>query len=133
MDELNLLEKLENVKAPPGFEQRVLTQLSERKRKRQKVRTLSLSAAGAFSAALVIFVALNVFILTEKSPVGIADMNEKSMAPVFEAEEMPARRATIPITEAVDYGEEVRSISREPRTIYLLEQVSDEVSSTVKY
>ena len=133
MDELNLLEKLESVKAPPGFEQRVLAQLSVRKRKRQKVRTLSLSAAGAFSAALVIFIVLNVFIITEKSPVGIAEMDKESMAPAFEAEEMPARRTTIPITEAVDYGEEVRSISREPRTIYILEQVSDEVSSTIKY
>lgn len=133
MDELNLLEKLESVKAPPGFEQRVLVQLSLRKKKRQKVRNLSLSVAGAFSAALVFFIVLNVFILPEKSPVGIADMDKKSMAPAFEAEEMPARRTTISITEAVDYGEEIRSLSREPRTIYLLEQVSDEVSSTIKY
>ena len=133
MDELNLLEKLESVKAPPGFEQRVLTQLSLRKRKRVRVRNLSLSVAGAFSAALVLFIVLNVFILPEKGPVGIADMAKKSMAPAVEAEEMPARRTTIPITEAVDYGEEVRSLSREPRTIYLLEQVSDEVSSTIKY
>ena len=66
MDELNLLEKLESVKAPPGFEQRVLAQLSVRKRKKQRVRNLSLSAAGAFSAALVIFIVLNVFILPEK-------------------------------------------------------------------
>ncbi len=133
MDELNLLEKLESVKAPPGFEQRVLAQLSLRKKKRVRVRNLSLSVAGAFSAALVIFIVLNVFILPEKSPVGIANMDKKSMAPAFEAEEMPARRTTISITEAVDYGEEVRSLSREPRTIYLLEQVSDEVSSTIKY
>ncbi len=133
MDELNLLQKLENVKAPPGFERRVLTQLSVRKRKRVRVRNLSLSVAGAFSAALVIFVVLSVFIIPEKGPVGIADMDKKSMAPVFEAEKMPARRATIPIIEAVDYGAEVRSISHEPRTIYLLEQVSEEVSSTIKY
>ena len=133
MDELNLLQKLENVKAPPGFEQRVLAQLSVQKRKRVRVRNLSLSVAGAFSAVLVIFIVLSVFILPEKGPVRIVDMDKKSMAPVFEAEEMPARRATIPITEAVDYGEEVRSISREPRTIYILEQVSDEVSSTIKY
>jgi hypothetical protein len=133
MDELNLLEKLESVKAPPGFEQRVLTQLSVRKRKRVRVRNLSLSMAGAFSAALVIFIVLNVFILPERSHVGIAEMDKKSMAPAFEAEEITAKRPTIPIIEAVDYGEEVRSISTEPRTIYLLEQVSDEVSSTIKY
>ncbi len=133
MDELNLLQKLENVKAPPGFEQRVLTQLSVRKRKRVRVRNLSLSVAGAFSAVLVIFIALNVFILPERSPVGIAEMDKKSMAPALEAEEMPVRRPTVPIIEAVDYGAEVRSISPEPRTIYILEQVSDEVSSTIKY
>ena len=133
MDELNFLEKLGSVTAPPDFEQRVLTQLSVRKRKRVRVRNLSLSLAGAFSAALVIFIVLSVFILPEKGPVGIADMDKKSMAPVFEAEEMPAQRPTIPIIEAVDYGAEVRSVSHEPRTIYLLEQVSEEVSSTIKY
>lgn len=133
MDELNFLEKLGSVTAPPDFEQRVLTQLSVRKRKRVRVRNLSLSVAGAFSAVLVIFIVLSVFIIPEKGPVGIADMDKKSMAPVFEAEQMPEQRPTIPIIEAVDYGEEVRSISREPRTIYLLEQVSEEVSSTIKY
>ncbi len=133
MDELNLLQELENVKAPPGFEQRVLTQLSARKRKRVRVRNLSLSVAGAFSAVLVIFIVLNVFILPEKSPVRMAEMDKKSIAPAFEAEEMPAQRPTVPIIEAVDYGEEIRSISPEPRTIYILEQVSEEVSSTIKY
>lgn len=133
MDELNILQKLENVKAPPGFEQRVMTQLSARKRKKVRVRNLSFSVAGAFSAVLVIFIVLNVFILPEKSSVGIAEMDKKSMAPAFETEQMPAQRTTIPIIEAVDYGEEVRSISPEPRTIYILEQVSDEVSSTIKY
>jgi hypothetical protein len=133
MDELNLLQKLENVKAPPGFEQRVLARLYTRKKKRVRVRNLSLSVAGAFSAVLVVFIVLSVFILPEKSPVGIAEMDKKSMAPAFEAEQMPAQKTTISIIEAVDYGEEVRSISHEPRTIYLLEQVSEEVSSTIKY
>ena len=133
MDELNLLQKLGSVKAPPGFEQRVLSHLSLRKKKRARVRNLSLSLAGAFSAALVFFIVLNIFILPERGPVGIADFEKKSLSPGYRAEEAPQPRPTIPITEAVDYGEDVRSLSQEPRTIYLLEQVSDEVSSTIKY
>ena len=133
MDELDLLQKMGDVKAPPGFEQRVLSHLSVRKKKRARVRTLSLSLAGAFSAALVLFVVLNIFILSERGPVEVAELDKKSLAPGYRAEEAPQPRPTIPITEAVDYGEEVRSLSQEPRTIYLLEQVSDEVSSTIKY
>lgn len=74
MDELNILQKMESVKAPPGFEQRIMAQLSLRKRKRARVKNLSLSLAGAFSAMLVLFIVLNIFILPQKSQVGIADI-----------------------------------------------------------
>lgn len=133
MDELNILQKMESVKAPPGFEQRIMAQLSLRKRKRARVKNLSLSLAGAFSAMLVLFIVLNIFILPQKSQVGIADIEKKSLASPFETEALTPKGPTVPIIEAVDYGEEIRSLSQEPRTIYLLEQVSDEVSSTVKY
>jgi len=133
MDELSLLKKLDRVKAPPDFEQKVLAQLSLRKRKRVRTRTLSLSLAGAFSAVLVLFIVFSVFIIPEKSPVGIADVEKGILSPAFKTEEAPRPSPTIPIIEAVDYGKEVRSLSKEPRTIYLLEQVSDEVSSTTKY
>ncbi|HDZ26592.1 MAG TPA: hypothetical protein ENH65_08825, partial [Candidatus Aminicenantes bacterium] len=62
MDVPNLLKKLERIKAPPGFEQKILAQLSLRKRRNQKIKYLRLSLAGAFSAALVFFIAVNVFI-----------------------------------------------------------------------
>ena len=133
MDELSVLKKLDRVKAPPDFEQRVLAQLSLRKRKRVRARTLSLSLAGAFSAVLVLFVVFSVFIIPEKSPVSIADVEKESLSPALKTEEAPRPSPTIPIIEAVDYGQEVRSLSKEPRTIYLLEQVSDEVSSSIKY
>jgi len=132
MEELNFLEKLERVKAPPGFEQRVLTHLSLRKKKRSKVKHLRFSLAGAFSAALVVFVVLNVFVLPEKSSVEFADL-EEGFSRAFRRGEELRRGDTIPIIEAVDYTGEIRTRSPEPRTIYILEQVSDRVSPKIQY
>ncbi len=67
MEEFNLLKKLERVKAPPHFEQKILAQLSLRKRQ-LKTRNLRLSLAGAFSAIIVLFIVVNIFILPQRSP-----------------------------------------------------------------
>jgi hypothetical protein len=132
MEELNLLEKLERVKAPSDYEQRILAQLSLRKRKKIRVKHLRFSLSGAFSAALVVFVVLNVFVLSKKSPVEFTDL-EKGFSRAFQREETLRRGATIPIIEAVDYIGEMNIHSSEPRTIYILEQVSERVSSKIKY
>ena len=134
MDVPNLLKKLERVKAPPGFEQKILAQLSLRKRRKLRAKFLRLSLAGAFSAALVFFVVVNVFILPKKSVVEVADFEKGLASPsTFQRAGEPIRGETIPIIEAVDYAGEIQSASREPQTIYILEQVAESTSTKIKY
>ena len=134
MDVPNLLKKLERVKAPPDFEQKILAQLSLRKRRKLRAKYLRLSLAGAFSAALVFFVVVNVFILPKKGVVEVADFEKGLASPsTFQRGEEPRRGETIPIIEAVDYAGEIQSASREPQTIYILEQVSESTSTKIKY
>ena len=132
MEELNLLKKLGRVKAPPDFEQRILAQLSLRKRKKLRVKHLRLSLAGAFSAVLVFFIVMNVFFLPRKSSMEFADL-EKDFSSAFERGDELRRREAIPIIEVLDYTGEMRTLSREPQTIYILEQVSKETNTKIKY
>jgi hypothetical protein len=134
MDMPNLLKKLERVKAPPDFEQKIMAQLSFRKRRKQRAKYLRLSLAGAFSAALVFFIVVNVFILPKKGPAVVADFEKGLASPsAFQRIEQPRRGETIPIIEAVDYSGEIQSVSSEPQTIYILEQVSEGTSTKIKY
>ncbi|TEU07500.1 MAG: hypothetical protein E3I52_03320 [Candidatus Aminicenantes bacterium] len=134
MDVPNLLKKLERVKAPPDFEQKILAQLSLRKRRKLRIKYLRLSLAGAFSAALVFFMAVNVFILPKKGPLEVADLEKGLASPsTFQRGGEPRNGETIPIIEAADYAGEIQSASREPQTIYILEQVSEGTSTKIKY
>lgn len=131
MEEFNLLKKLERVKAPPDFEQKVMAQLSLRRRQ-IKFRTLRLSLAGAFSAIVVLFIVVNVFFLPQKSPLKFLG-GEKGISSSLQERGITVERDFIPIIESVDYTGEIRSVSPDPYTIYILEQVSDETSAEIKY
>lgn len=132
MEELGLMKKLEKVKAPRDFEQKVMAQLSLRKRSQQQKRTaLRLSLAGTFASLLVVFVLLNVFILGKKAPVGVADL-KKDVSPASGIVQTAAGQM-IPVIETLDYSTEIRSRSYEPQTIYLLERVSDTTPKEIKY
>jgi hypothetical protein len=132
MDELDLLRKLGKVNAPPDFEQKVMAQVSLRKRDlRSRRRAFRLSLAGGFASLLAIFVLLNVFVLQKKAPLGITDL-KKDIAPASQKMQAAAGQV-IPVIETLDYSTEVRSRSSEPQTIYLLEQVSDTTSKDIKY
>jgi hypothetical protein len=136
MEELNLLKKLGRVNAPSDFEQKVMAQLSLRKRKAQRVRYLRLSLAGALSAALVFFVVLNFFILPSKSPEEFAE-KERAVPAAFQRELGKGldirQRSVVPVIETVDYTGDIRTRSQEPPTVYLLEQVSDKTNRRIKY
>lgn len=132
MNVSELLKKLERVKAPPDFEQKLITQLELRRGKKQRFRILQISLAGVFSAALVFFIILNVFILPRKSSIEFADL-EKSISIPAERAETLERKETIRIIEAVDYNGEVQRASQEPMTIYLLEQVSETTTTKITY
>jgi hypothetical protein len=132
MEEFGLLKKLEKVKAPPDFEQKVMARVSLQKRSLGPKRTaFRLSLAGAFVSLLVVFVLLNVFVLQKKSPVGVSDL--KKEVPAASEIVQTAAGQIIRVIETLDYSTEVRSRSLEPQTVYLLEQVSDTTSKEIRY
>lgn len=131
MEEFNLLKKLGRVKAPPDFEQKVMDKLFLR-RGQLKTRYLRLSLAGTFSAIVVLFIVLNFFILPQKSSVKFGGF-EKEISSSFQKRGRITEREIIPIIESVDYKGEIRSISRETSTVYILEQISEETSADIKY
>ena len=136
MDELfyqEKLKKLEKVKAPPNFEDQVLSLLSTRKEtKRKKARNFRLSFAGAFSVALVFFILLNVFVFRKDSTLDLADY--ESGVPSFNSSERVLKaRDTISIIETVDYSRQMRRLSLDPNTVYILESVSNEYKKRIKF
>ncbi len=133
MDEANLLKKLDRVQAPPGFEQKVMAQLSLRKRSaRERRRVFGLSLAGAFASLLAVLVLVNVFVLQKKTPLEMTD-NERGYYPAPGVVSKTTADQTIPVIETLDYATEIRSRSAEPGVIYLLEQVSDSAIREIKY
>lgn len=133
MQEINILKKLERVKAPFGFEQRVMSQLSLRKRKQEKVRQLRFSLAGAFSLLAVFFIVFNVFILPQKDMQEFSGLDEDSSSILQGRRIDVSQRGIIPVVEAVDYKGEIQALSQEPSTIFILEQVSDTADTQITY
>lgn len=133
MEEINILKKLERVKAPFGFEQRIMSQLSLRKRKQEKARKLRFSLAGAFSLLAVFFIVFNVFILPQKDMQEFSGLDEESPSMLQRRRIDVSRRGIIPVIEAVDYKGEIQAISQEPSTIFILEQVSDTADTQITY
>ncbi len=133
MEELSLLKKLERVKAPPGFEQRVMAQLSVRRRGLvRRRRVFKLSLAGAFAGLLVVFILLDIFVLQKQAAPGAATIAQET-SPLFGASEGVESRSLVPIIETLDYSTEIRSRTEEPRALYLLEEVSDRTLREIKY
>lgn len=127
MDDTNLLRKLGRVSAPPDFERRVMAQLIQRRADLPKVRklqTFRLSLAGAAAALLVCFLVLNVFVFQKYGPARMAGRD---------ANEVLSPNDFMLITEAVDYGSEIRGASYEPQTVYILEQISNASNTLIKY
>jgi hypothetical protein len=133
MSEMDILKKLDMVKAPPGFEQQLMARLSLRKRLERRRRTaLRWSLAGSLASLAVVFVLLGTGVFRERMPTGIVDSGAAAR-PSSSLVQQAAAERTIPIIETLDYTSEIRSRSSEPETIYLLEQVSDTTSREIKY
>jgi len=129
MKELNYLKKLGKVEAPSDFEQRVLAQLSLRKRSEIRVRRLRLSFAGAFGTLAVLVIVAGLFFLPQKGDPRYSGL-EKGFSPEFSGY---GQQNYINITESMEYAGEIRSKANQPKTIYILEQVSDTTDTRIKY
>jgi CO dehydrogenase/acetyl-CoA synthase epsilon subunit len=130
---MDILKKLDVVKAPSGFEQQVMAQLSLRKRSERRRRTaLRWSLAGSLASAAVVFVVLSTVVFRDRGPVGIVG-GTADRRPAASLVRDAAAEQAIAIIETLDYMTEFRRRSLEPETIYLLEQVSDTTSREIKY
>jgi hypothetical protein len=128
----NLLKKIEKVEAPPNFEQKIMAELSSRKRMLARNTRLRLSLAGAFSAAAILLVVVGLFLLPERRPAEIVSV-ERSTPSAVERQDQRRVRDYIPIVEAVDYTGEIRTVQDQPPTIYILEHVSESTDTKIIY
>ena len=131
MEESHLLSAVERVEAPVDFEQKVMAQLSLRKRRRVRTRRLSFAIAGACASLVIVMMAVNFFILSPKSSQEFSSLG-KDVPPYFFPSQ-GERSRTIPITETINYTGEIRDLSHDARTVYILERVSDRADTKTIY
>jgi hypothetical protein len=129
MKELEKLRQMDWVKAPPGFEARVLAGIHERRAHKKKMVILRWSLAGAFATMALLVVTAQVFFVGPQTPAQSFAVGEEP----FTKKALPGREPAIPITEAVTFAGEPKSQVRDPNTIYILEQVSDSTDTRIIY
>jgi hypothetical protein len=125
MSDIEVWKGWKRVAAPPDFEDGVLRELRARLRPDpdlRKARVFRWAVSGSAAALLLAFAVLNLFVFRGGTPDGAVS---GVAAGRFPSE--PVR-----VTEPLNYGREVRSMSDGP-TVYLLEQVSDASSSIIRY
>ena len=132
MEAYELLKELETVNAPPDFEQKVMAHLSLRKRKHVRSRTLRFSLTGALAGGIAVLLVINLFILPGQGPARFSSL-ERDSAPGSLSGERYAAGESIPIIETVDYASEIRTLTNEVPTVYILEQVSWTPDAKIKY
>ena len=106
-----------------------MAHLAARKRQRRRARRVGFSLATAAASLAVVVVALNFLALPQGRTGEMASL-EKEITPEFQPQGLIP---TIPITEVLDYSGEARQVTRQPRTIYILEQVSDRTDTRTIY
>lgn len=138
MEGHELLGKVNKVVAPPGFEGRVVARLGEEKRARVRRQAVTRYAFAGSAAVLVVgFLLLNpLATLRRSAPAG---KGQAGVAVVRRAADVPlslvsrSAAAYLPVLETVDYSSEMRNASYQPRTVYILEQVSEDRPTQIKY
>jgi hypothetical protein len=141
METHDLLTRLHKVKAPDHFEAGVFAKVTREKERLARRRTsIRLAFAGSAAVMLIGFVLLNFFVLQKKTPVTYA----LKASPKTEAMAGPAGLVgsaarpslslpLVPVMETLDYSSEFRNASYQPKTVYILEQVSEGMPSGVKF
>jgi len=138
MEGHELLTKVNRVKAPLDFEDGVLARLVVARRARaRRQAAFRYGFAGSAAVLLVGFMLLYHPIAGRRTGLTVADrgrpetaVRQLSFAP---AARDASERIDIPVLETVDYSSEFRSASHQPRTVYILEQVSEVRPSEIKY
>lgn len=124
MDDQKYLSQLNQVVAPPDFEQSVLTRLKRNREKRVKLRKLEFSLAGA---ATLIIIGLIIFSPSAKRPSSLEDFS------LIEMVQEASQDKAIHLVEPLDLRQEMRRSTDEIQTVFILEQVSDNWVQQVRY
>lgn len=138
MEGHELLGKANRVKAPSDFEARVFSKLGEAKRARARRRAVFRYAfAGSAAVFLIGFVLLSVFDGGRRTPVTYAGKSKADAPAGLVSLSAPSRAraqgSSLPVMETLNYSSEFRNASYQPRTVYILEQVSEVRPSEIKY
>ena len=120
------------MKAPPEFEQNIWKQIDLRKKKNVKARHFRVAFAGATSFLVVIITIGILFFPPHKNGVDLSQL-KGGLPPSMDHDIQRRGDRVIPIMENVDYLGEVRARSRQPRTIYILEQVSENSNLQISF
>ena len=140
MEGHELLGKVNKVGAPPGFEGRVMARIGQAKRARARRQAISRYAFAGSAAVLVIgFLLLYPPAADRLSGPAPAGKGQAAVAVVHRGADAPvslgsaSATAYLPVLETVDYSSEMRNASAQPRTVYILEQVSEDRPTETKY
>lgn len=136
MEEHELLDAMTRVKAPAGFEEGVLSCLPAARKERARTRRAAYRYAFAGSAALVLvgFLFFNPSASEKQTILTYAEREALTAAPgkgTGAPSADPGR--FVPVYETMDYASEFRNAQARPKTVYILEQVSETVSSEIIY
>jgi len=136
MEGHELLAKMTRVAAPAGFEQGVMTRLAAARKERARIRRANIRYAFAGSTALVLigFLLLNPSLLQKEPTLTYAEKEALSVPSASgKRVSSSAPSSLVPVFETMDYAAEFRNAQSQPQTVYILEQVSDVVSSEIIY
>lgn len=136
MEGHDVLAKMTQVRAPAGFEAAVLAKLPAARRERARARRAAFyryAFAGTAALALVGFLVFGPASGERDTVLTSAERQALSAAPDFGASGASPRSRVVPVYETMDYTSEFRNVQVQPRTVYILEQVSDSVRSEIIY
>jgi hypothetical protein len=136
MEGHELLAKMTKVTAPAGFEEGVLDRLPAARKERARARRTAVRFAFAGSAAVVLagFFLLNPSLFERETVLTFAEREALTATPGKGAMVPSADRGRfVPVYERMDYPSEFRNAQSQPKTVYILEQVSESVSPEIIY
>jgi hypothetical protein len=130
MEGHELLKKLGRVAAPDGFDEAVLARLPSERARRDRQRIVQRYAIAGSAGLFVVGAVLAAVFLFNGG--GVPGSSGRGLASGVWGQAQDAQ-SVIPILETVNYSAEVRNASYEPRTVYILEQVSEGIPSEIKF